>query len=252
MNETPRSARTDRPAPVDAERDDALGNPADARRADAIDSTLGFEPDATQPGTLERQTLRAEGLGYRGPDRPRQEPAEIVDDGTDLTTEPHVLDATNAGPGTSDPADANVEPSLMDQQTLEDANLAPGPSSSWEDPVANGDEVYVPPTDPVISADAQGEAHILGGFSETATQDQTVRRSSDGTIGDEALADAVRLELQRDAATTDLHVDVDVHNGIITLRGEVDGPEDAESAEAVASRVPYVRYVREELTVRRM
>ena len=57
-----------------------------------------------------------------------------------------------------------------DQDPLE----AAGPrDSSEEDPAASGDAVYVPPIDPVVSTDAHGFAHVLGGFGsddEVATR----------------------------------------------------------------------------------
>jgi osmotically-inducible protein OsmY len=40
-----------------------------------------------------------------------------------------------------------------------------------------------------------------------------------------------------------------VRNGVAHLHGTVDGPEDADNAEEVASRVPGVIEVREELEV---
>jgi osmotically-inducible protein OsmY len=110
--------------------------------------------------------------------------------------------------------------------------------------------VVVPPTDPVIST-ASGNAQVLGGFAPTAMDDQRVAPSaSDPYLGDEAIADAVRRELRADATTTALQIDVEVRQGTVFLRGEVEGMEDADNAEAVAERVTGVREVREQLRVR--
>jgi osmotically-inducible protein OsmY len=49
--------------------------------------------------------------------------------------------------------------------------------------------------------------------------------------------------------TTDLAVRVAVRNGVVYLRGAVSSLDDAESAEEVASRVPGVAEVVEELDV---
>ena len=62
-------------------------------------------------------------------------------------------------------------------------------------------------------------------------------RSSDGRIGDEALADAVRDALALDASTAELSLNVEVKDAVVHLRGTVAGPEDGENAEAVAAAV---------------
>ena len=172
------------------------------------------------------------------PERPR----EVIDEESDLTTTPHSLDATD-----TDDAVADVEPSLVDQELLTDPIAAPGGQDESVDPVEDGDEVYSPPNDPVITAGAHGEARVLGGFAAEATARPL--RSSDGAIGDEAIADAVRSALRQDAATTDLQVDVAVEGGIVRLFGTVAGLEDVDNAEAVAGRVPGVVDVVEELQV---
>jgi len=145
--------------------------------------------------------------------------------------------------------DEELDPDFTDQPVLRDPIAASGASSGEEeDVVESGNEVYSPPDDPVITTDAHGEAKILGGFGEDT--EITVERSAlDGQRGDEAIADAIRLELREDAATTDLIIVVAVHNGVAHLRGKVSDLEDAENAEAVAARVPGVREVVEELEV---
>ncbi|MDQ3044100.1 MAG: BON domain-containing protein, partial [Chloroflexota bacterium] len=54
---------------------------------------------------------------------------------------------------------------------------------------------------------------------------------------------------RNDALTTDLELRVTVLDGIVRLHGEVPTLEDAESAEAVASRVGGNLEIREELTI---
>ena len=142
-----------------------------------------------------------------------------------------------------------VEPDFTDQPLLRDPTVAAGASSSDEaDPASTGDVVYDPPSDPVVTTNARGEAVVLGGFGTDA--DVEVEPSAeDARPGDEALADAIRQELREDAATTDLQIVVAVRRGVAHLRGRVPGPEDAENAEAVAARVPGVQEVVEELDV---
>lgn len=140
---------------------------------------------------------------------------------------------------------------FIDQPLLFDPVEAPGASSSnVDDPADEWNEVYTPPSDPVVASDERGRTHVLGGFELDAMAAIDVEPSaSDAQPGDEALADAIRRELSEDAATADLPIHVVVRRGIAHLRGRVAGPEDAENAEEVASRVPGVREVVEELEV---
>jgi osmotically-inducible protein OsmY len=141
-----------------------------------------------------------------------------------------------------------TEPDFTDQAELRDPLAAPGAGGSEaDDVVESGDEVYTPPIDPVVSTDAHGRAHVLGGFGSEG--DVEVESSSDGRSGDEALADAVRRELAEDSATADLLIFVAVRNGVAHLRGQVPDLDDADNAEEVAARVPGIREVVEELDV---
>lgn len=131
---------------------------------------------------------------------------------------------------------------------LTDGWSASGPTSAMdEDLVSEGDAVFVPPTDPVGTS-----REVIGGLQLSSMDSIEVARSSDGTLGDEAIADAIRRELREDSATTALDVDVDVYRGIARLRGLVQDLDDAENAEEVAARVPGVIEVREELDVESM
>lgn len=117
-----------------------------------------------------------------------------------------------------------------------------------DDQPAEPDEAYFPPTDPVVTADAQGTIDVLGGFAASSSDDIHVKRSAeDDRPGDEALADAIRRELREDALTTDLSIDVEVREGVAHLRGTVPDLTDAENAEEVANRVPGIREVIDEL-----
>ena len=149
--------------------------------------------------------------------------------------------------GLKDPE--NVEPGdFTDQRIIEDPAVASGPSGTHaDDDVAEGDEVYVPPTDPPRAPDGE----FLGGFQTTADQDQPVPGSElGGGPADGALEEAVVTELHEDAATAGLNVEVTSVNGIVYLRGIVDDLDDVDNAEAVAARVPGVLEVRDELQVR--
>jgi osmotically-inducible protein OsmY len=140
----------------------------------------------------------------------------------------------------------SLEPGdFSDQELLTSADEAAGPERSLDsDEVAEGDEVYVPAIDPPT---AGGE--VLVGFGLSSTDDVSVERSSDGTLGDEAVREAILRELREDSMTTALEIDVSVERGVASLRGIVQSLEDAESAEEVAARVPGVLEVVEELDV---
>lgn len=141
-----------------------------------------------------------------------------------------------------------IDPVITGAPVVTDPVEIVGSDSDGPDDVASTGETYTPPDDPVITTDAHGRTRVLGGF-DSSSDDQEVEVSSDGRVGDEALADAVRRELSEDAATTSLSILVAVRNGVAHLRGRVPDLEDADNAEDVASRVPGIREVVEELEV---
>jgi osmotically-inducible protein OsmY len=140
---------------------------------------------------------------------------------------------------TAEPAtgDSELEPDFTDL-----------PLETFPNETDVGAEPIFAATDPVISVDEHGRAHVLGGFSSDSMASIDVEPSAEDTDpGDEALVEAVRRELKEDAATTSLNIEVFVRRGIVHLRGRVPGPEDVDNAEAVAERVPGVREVVDEL-----
>lgn len=150
-----------------------------------------------------------------------------------------------------DRADEDAEERFLPEDTrVESSNI----NEPYQDPAVSDiaasiegedGEPYFPPTDPVLTTDRHGEPQVLGGFSSGSMEDVHVARSADHRLGDEAIADAIRRELAQDAATMDLEIDVEVLAGVATLSGRVDGMEDGENAEEVASRVPGVVEVRD-------
>lgn len=158
---------------------------------------------------------------------------------------------TGATPGLEDEENA-VPGDFTDQPTVDAPALAQ-PMSMTDDgrplgedvsrPAEDG-EMYVPPTDPVGT-----DTEVTGGFAQSSMDAREPERSSDGTIGDESLRDAVQRALREDAATAGLEATVEVVGGIVTLTGEVPDIVDAENAEEVASRITGVVEVREHLEV---
>lgn len=146
--------------------------------------------------------------------------------------------------------DYGVDASFTDQPLVTNDIDVVDDSVYDADNPAEPDPTYFAPTDPVIRADDKGSVNVLNGFEPTSLDDDSVDLSvEDARLGDEALADAVRRELREDASTTDLQVDVRVVNGVAHLRGTVPSLVDAEDAEAVASEVPGVVNVVDELDV---
>jgi len=173
-------------------------------------------------------------------------PAEI--DGL-MISETESEGLTGATPGTSD-TEALEPGDFTDQRTLRDPSAASGPSGTHADDLTDeGDDVYVPPVDPVRRSDNE----LLGGFQFTAMDDdREMHTEVVGGPADAALTEAVLLELRQDAATTYLRLQVATEEGVVRLRGTVDDILDAENAEAVAARVPGVREVIDETEVRRL
>jgi osmotically-inducible protein OsmY len=198
----------------------------DEERQAAIDIATEEAPDKRIEDNIETSGLLAENI----------EGIEVAE----MATEP----GEPSIPGTSD--EDTLAGDFQDQRLLKNPLAASGPSDNTEDDlVAEGDVSYVPPTDPVRTPDNE----VLGGFQITSMDHVGVQRSSEGELGDEAIADAIRRELAEDAATAGLEVEVSVERGIVRLRGRVRDLIDAESAEEVASRVPGVLEVQENLEV---
>lgn len=148
--------------------------------------------------------------------------------------------------------DADLHSQPLETDSMDAADPGNYVTSDQVAPV-EPDPTYFAPTDPVIGVGDEGETTVLGGWSPDSMSDQEVAASTlDNQPGDEALADAITRELREDATTTQLTIDVRVDRGVARLRGRVADLTDAENAESVASRVPGVRDVIEELDVATM
>lgn len=151
-----------------------------------------------------------------------------------------------AMPGTSE-IESLEAGDFSDQVIRHDTMGAAGPSGFTDDEdISEGEDVYVPPTDRVLAPDGE----ILGGFEFSSDQLANVETSTIGDrLSDGSIAEAIRRELREDAATTYLEIHVSVEGGVNELRGTVTSLDDAANAEVVASRVPGVVEVKENLEV---
>ena len=137
--------------------------------------------------------------------------------------------------------DTGVAASVLDQPLETDETDVVDDTVADLEPPVEPDPAYFAPTDPVTGPDEHGNLTVVGGWTPTSDAEITVNPSyEDNLPGDEALAEAVERELHEDAQTTALSLDVSVEQGVVHLRGRVDGLEDAEAAQDVASRVPGV------------
>jgi osmotically-inducible protein OsmY len=131
------------------------------------------------------------------------------------------------------------------------ADTGTPPTQARDPGTGESGEPFLAPVDPVIGPDSRARPVVLGGFGLSSLDSVEVAPSAhDPSLGDEAVADAVRRELREDAATTALAIEVEVLDGVAHLRGVVAGPEDAEAAESVAARVPGVVEVADDLQFR--
>ncbi len=186
----------------------ALGEPRGLRVDDAL-SVIDVAPDSPFLGDLSADTLGGGNFAYADPDANPDAQFDPV-----FETEPDFTEEI----GTTD-----------SQESAEEA------------------VPYFPPTDPVVRPTTGDEQlAIVGGFGATS-MDDLVGGASFDVRNDDDLAQAVHRELAEDGLTTDLLIRVSAADGVVTLRGDVPTLEDAENAEAVASRVGGVQEVREEL-----
>jgi hypothetical protein len=154
-----------------------------------------------------------------------------------------------------------LSPELAAEIELNQLHVAPGTEIDLNERIGTTDtaeatdeaEPYFAPTDPPVrraSRQDQG-IEVVGGFSPTSLDAPIELEQLPRALltGDDEIAREVRLALQEDAATADLPIRVAVRNGVARLRGVVQSLGDVEAAEEVASRVPNVVEVVEELDV---
>jgi osmotically-inducible protein OsmY len=140
-----------------------------------------------------------------------------------------------------------------DVPDVEPAFDQPGNSWGFQRSIEEA-EPYFPPTDPVVlPSDDDQELRVVGGFQDSSMEDtdnemdEAFGEAIETGTGERVLErddEDVRLdvlrELSEDALTAELEIEVSVVNGVVYLRGRVQGVEDSENVESVAARVPGV------------
>lgn len=125
----------------------------------------------------------------------------------------------------------------LDDERALDEDLEDEPDFSLDE--AEGDSA------PTILPRGTDRAVATGSLDELEDGDE----EPIGQYGDDVIAARVRRLLRSDVATSMLRVRVEVEDGLVTLRGMVQTLEDTDNAAEVASRVPGVLDVIDELEV---
>ncbi len=117
-----------------------------------------------------------------------------------------------------------------------------------DDPLVAADyaEPYIAPTDPPVVPGGRDTIEVAQGFA--GTSEGAEERA--GTPGDDEITERVRDLLRTDAATSALN-NLHVHtvDGVVYLRGRVQSLDDTDLAAEIASRIPGVVDVVDEMTV---
>ena len=95
----------------------------------------------------------------------------------------------------------------------------------------------------------QSGSGASSGSSSPATKPATGKPAA-SAAADNAVSTAVRSRLGGNAALRPLKLSVDTHDGVVTLRGQVNNVEQRNAAQLEARAVSGVKAVKNELTVR--
>ncbi len=116
-----------------------------------------------------------------------------------------------------------------------------------DDPLVAADyaEPYIAPTDPPVVPGGRDTIEVAQGFA--GTSEGYEERA--GTPGDDEITERVRDLLGSDAATSTLNLHVYTVDGVVYLRGRVQSLDDTDLAAEIATRIPGVVDVVDEMTV---
>lgn len=170
----------------------------------------------------------------------------------------------------TEPPDDDEQFGYADRASLEDN--VPDEEDDFAADVGTVDQIkvieegatYFPPVDPVVEpVRSDQELEIVGGFQAEATDDteeeeaeafaESVPFDAEDRLierDDDDIHDDVVRELHEDSETMTLNLRVNVRRGVVFLHGNVQSIDDAENAEAVASRIPGVVRVEDRTEIR--
>ncbi|HWE62254.1 MAG TPA: BON domain-containing protein [Chloroflexota bacterium] len=133
----------------------------------------------------------------------------------------------------------NPEDLFFDNEGLEDEPERVMSAASDDDPPD------MPPIDPPVLPRGREGAQVAGAIDEIDEEYYT----ADEPMSDDEITARVRRALRMDAATSMLRILVTTEDGVVTLQGTVQTLEDTDNAIEVASRIPNVVDVVDELEV---
>ena len=143
------------------------------------------------------------------------------------------------------------DPDATSVEWLTDTELRDGET---DDPLEAAQEglTYVPPTDPPVVANEDGEPEIAAGFGDTAlAEPYDEDHHAEALSSDDEMTDRVREALRAEASTTAYadEIDIETAGGVVLLRGVVSDLEDEDNLVAAAERITGVTEVVDELKV---
>jgi len=220
--------------------DDAGIHVAVTRTADGITLAGQVDSDENRRAALDvaKAVAAPAGIGVNDQLEVTMESPELAfADASQPTAEYQYADPAANPEAVLDP-ELELDPDFTDDIGTTDGQLA-----------AEEGVTFFPPTDPVVRPiTGDQEIAVVGGFGATSMDDDATG-PTDAARNDDDIADDVRRELLEDALTTDLGVEVAVRDGLVVLMGSVPSIDDVENAEAVASRVPGIVEIREQLRI---
>jgi hyperosmotically inducible protein len=102
-----------------------------------------------------------------------------------------------------------------------------------------------------IARGQKGVSDVVDNINVTAAGPAPMNPDGSPMISDAALTAAVKTKLLADPAVSGLRIDVDSHEGVVTLKGEVRSQEEKDAAVQVARGTSGVRQVDDYLVIAR-
>lgn len=129
----------------------------------------------------------------------------------------------------TDDADSTAEPTALEPDNADEDLPFPDVVGSRDtiDSVRDA-EPYVAPMDPPVLPGGTEGIHMATGFDSSVEEENA---QEPPPRGDEDIRDLAMLTLEQDSLTSKFPLTVDVMDGVITLRGQVQSEEDAEHAQ---------------------
>jgi hypothetical protein len=219
-------------------RDDELQEPLVPEPTGPVPESLEVEPDLAGPD--DDSAAIADGSPVVEIDQ-----FDELEGMTDTRVDEGDLEARPAG------IDQPDEPASEGLETLVADELRSGETDDPREATEEG-LTYVPPMDPPVEPGTRGDPEVRAGFGMTRSDEPfDAEHHAAATSSEDERTQRVVEALAADAATSGLfdRLDIDTEGAVVTVAGGVDDLDDEEAVLAVASSVPGVQEVRNELRV---